>query len=480
MDAEELNNFLTWFKTFGVIDDSVGFTVFSEGGRGAVARQSIEEGQTLFSIPRSLTLSCETSGLPNLFGRDAWKERTLDEGWVGLILCLMYETAQGPSSKWAEYLSILPTHFDTPMFWEDSDLDELKGTSVVVKLGKSEAAQAYEEKLLPAVHSRPDLFSAELIPVYYSLEQYHIMGSRILSRSFHVESWGAKNSDNKIPSSDSAAMDVDEPPEDKENLDATSDDDDDEDEDGEDTAHISMVPVADMLNARFGSENAKLFYEESCLKMVATKKIHAGEQIWNTYGDLPNAELLRRYGHVDLLELPDGSKGNPGDEVEIRADLVTSCLDSVAAEVVQERIDWWLEEGEDDILIIDSSLEVPSALISLTRLLLMDAADWQKARDASKLPKPKLDDQVSRIIKQVLDKRLAEYPTILQVDEQLLAKPLALNMRHSVIVRLGEKRLLKGCIEKLAELEAKKSVKSNNKRKAESQEQNVDVKKGRR
>jgi SET domain-containing protein 6 len=69
-------------------------------------------------------------------------------GWVGLILCMMWETAQGSSSKWSKYLGSfvsgidnapyeltrsdsLPTTFDTPMFWSDLELEELKGTSVV-------------------------------------------------------------------------------------------------------------------------------------------------------------------------------------------------------------------------------------------------------------------------------------------------------------------------------------------------------------
>jgi len=40
-----------------------------------------------------------------------------------------------------------------------------------------------------------------------------------------------------------------------------------------------MVPMADMLNARFESENAKLYHEKHHLRMVSTKAIKAGEQI---------------------------------------------------------------------------------------------------------------------------------------------------------------------------------------------------------
>ena len=84
---------------------------------------------------------------------------------------------------------------------------------------------------------------------------------------------------------------------------------------------------------------------------------------WNTYGDLPNSELLRCFGHVDYLPmtLPNTSPkvfGNPGDVVEIRADVVVRCAvgaslrsqNSIgdAVDGMVERIDWWLEEGGDE------------------------------------------------------------------------------------------------------------------------------------
>src|ERR1700728_2675322 len=39
------------------------------------------------------------------------------------------------------------------------------------------------------LQTRTDLFPAHLNEQHYSIEQYHIMGSRILSRSFTVEKW---------------------------------------------------------------------------------------------------------------------------------------------------------------------------------------------------------------------------------------------------------------------------------------------------
>jgi N-lysine methyltransferase SETD6 len=72
---------------------------------------------------------------------------------------------------------------------------------------------------------------------------------------------------------------------------------------------------------------------------------------WNTYGDPPNSDLLRRYGHVDLVPLPGRDVlGNPADIIEVRADLIIECmsLPDNQRQSIMERIDWWLEQGGDE------------------------------------------------------------------------------------------------------------------------------------
>ncbi|KAL0956810.1 hypothetical protein HGRIS_002923 [Hohenbuehelia grisea] len=396
---------------------------------------------------------------------------------------MMWEEAN--AGKWAAYLASLPSKFDTPMFWNEQDLAELKGTSVVEKLGKEDAERDYREKLLPVISSRKDLFPPHLIPFHYTLERYHIHGSRILSRSFCVEPAPSDASDEPSGTTQNHddAMDVDVPSDSQSHPAATrvhdndgdlSVDQDDEDEEEEDI--VSMVPMADMLNARYGSENAKLFYGANELRMVTTKPIKAGEQIFNTYNDLPNAELLRRYGHVDYLSLPasltqgspNGSAalGNPGDVVELRADLVLTAandriystaappaqnVSAIAAES-QRRIDWWLEMGGDDVFVLEPPSEslLPEDLVSLVRLLC-DDDEWRKAQDKEKPPKAKKDKVVLEVTKQALLKRQALYEGSLEDDEALmnLSSDLPLNKKHATIVRAGEKRILRAILHQL-------------------------------
>ena len=118
--------------------------------------------------------------------------------------------------------------------------------------------------------------------------------------------------------------------------------------------------------------------------------------------------------------------------------------------------------------MLETDLELPEALISMVRLLLLPDDEWAKARDKGKPPKPKVDPQLLSLVLLVLRRRLEEYPTslevrcfgfsslsrwllmrLLQFDVALLSENLLLSKRHAVIVRVGEKQILHGTIVKL-------------------------------
>lgn len=101
------------------------------------------------------------------------------------------------------------------------------------------------------------------------------MGSRILSRSFHVERWeGEQNEDEteqqgeenpdvsmesqkSIDADQSREEDPNQVPHDAEEQEDREGDgnSDSDDEDQENVEDVAMVPMADMLNARYGGEN---------------------------------------------------------------------------------------------------------------------------------------------------------------------------------------------------------------------------------
>ncbi|GAA6058608.1 hypothetical protein JCM10212_004019 [Sporobolomyces blumeae] len=403
--------FLDWFKANGgEVHPAVGFKQFDGMGRGAVALDDIEPDTLLFSIPRPLLLTTSTSALPPLLPAEEWSELS---GWTPLILSMMYERLR--TSTWTPYFDLVPSQdsFHTLMFWTADELEELTGSTVLGKVGKDEADAAFEETVKPFVEKHAAVFGNA---ADYTLDLFHYMGSLVLSRSFHVDSKA------------------------KEESEEDEDDSDDEDEEErEDVADVAAVPFADLLNAKSGCDNARLFYEPQTLNMMSTSRIPAGSQIFNTYADPPNSDLLRRYGHVDEV--------NDADLVEIGLEDVVDVvgegngLDEAERE---KRAEFLLDVGIDDVFAIETNHSIPDELVSAVRAFLLSPEELAKFQKKESPPKPKLDASVAKWVVKVIAKREGEYPTSIEDDERLLKdSSLPLRKRMAVIVRLGEKRILR-------------------------------------
>lgn len=188
---------------------------------------SIQADSVLFSIPRTLLLTTSTSLLPSLLPPTAWESL---QGWSPLILILMYERLRSEvedvEGGWTSYFNIMPAanSFDSLMFWSEAELKELEGSMVLGKIGKEEAEEDFIENVLPFVTEHESIFGNK---DRYTLELFHHMGSLVLSRSFHVEVQGAEEEEES----------------------------DDEEEETESVGDVAMVPMADLLNARSGSDN---------------------------------------------------------------------------------------------------------------------------------------------------------------------------------------------------------------------------------
>ena len=102
---------------------------------------------------------------------------------------------------------VLPTQSETPMFWNEEELAQLKGTEVLPRIGKQKSEEQYTQILLPLIKANPNLFDLDKC----GIDVFHIMGSLVLAYSFGRT--------------------------------------DEDDEDESTTADIAMVPLADMLNA---------------------------------------------------------------------------------------------------------------------------------------------------------------------------------------------------------------------------------------
>jgi SET domain-containing protein 6 len=81
----------------------------------------------LFSIPRTLLLNTSNSKLQSLLTSEEWNSL---KNWTPLILTMMWESQQ-PDSLWKPYFDIMPTQFNSLMFWSQDELKELEGCAVL-------------------------------------------------------------------------------------------------------------------------------------------------------------------------------------------------------------------------------------------------------------------------------------------------------------------------------------------------------------
>ncbi|CAC5404604.1 SETD6 [Mytilus coruscus] len=224
---------------------------------GAVALEDIEEGESLFQIQRSCLLMPQTSTISQQIQNDMDSLKS-SSGWVPLLLSLMYEY-NNPQSKWRPYLDLVPDfkQLDLPMFWTETERKSLlKSTGVIEAVDKdiNNISTEFNDIILPFVKKHSDLFGECCL----NLEFYKQMVAFVMAYSFT------------------------EPP----------------DDEFDDSPPPMMVPMADILN-HVAKNNAQLAFEKDALKMVAIKTIKKGEEIYNTYGQLANWQLLQMYGFAE-------------------------------------------------------------------------------------------------------------------------------------------------------------------------------------
>ncbi|KAK2015059.1 SET domain-containing protein [Colletotrichum eremochloae] len=434
--------FLSWFKSLqgATFHDDIQIVDLrgQNAGRGIVATKDIAPETVLFTIPRKSIINIETSELPKKIpqvftgndGDDEDMENEPLDSWGSLILVMIYEYLQGDASPWRPYFEVLPDKFDTLMFWESPDLEYLKGSAVLSKIGKDEADEMFRSRILPVISANPTIFFPQHVspPTESELLQLaHRMGSIIMAYAFDLE-----------------------------NEEEPEQEDEEWVEDREGKTMLGMVPMADILNAD-AEFNAHVNHGEDDLSVTALRPIKAGEEILNYYGPHPNSELLRRYGYVT-------PKHSRYDVVEIPWDLVQSTLNEqlgLTDEVwkqVAEHVD---PEDLEDVFVLERESGDPDSEGRLTtpaKVQEVSAELEEQLKDVLKaikkirgdlIPdKRKRDEVYQRVVATTLQKLLAQYPTTAEEDEALLASgSLTSRQKMAVEVRLGEKRLIKEALQ---------------------------------
>ncbi|KAF7192783.1 Ribosomal lysine N-methyltransferase 4 [Pseudocercospora fuligena] len=432
MDIDDFQStsdkFLTWLKSTGAtISSKIQLADLRDraAGRGVgmayqLATEDLAEDEELFSIPRTSILTTETSDLPTAISQE------LNDPWLSLILAMVFEYLRGTESPFQFYFDVLPENFDTLMFWTEDELQHLQGSAVVEKIGKEGADTTFSEQLIPIIAKHTDIFKTGSRNNQDLLALCHRMGSTIMAYAFDLEK----------PTSDQSTENVEEWEEDEEQA----------------ILPKGMIPLADMLNADADLNNAKLFYEDDKVVMKTIKPVKAGEELFNDFGPLPRADLLRRYGYVT-------SNYAKYDVVEISSDLIRDrAKEMLKVDENDLYVKWQYAEEQG---VLDGAYDIaragseegqfPEELCVFLNLLVSTKAEFEKMAKKDKLPKADLSNEAKKLLRTILVHRYAEYPA-----ETTASEPASGRMQMARQVIDGEKEVIREAIEAVTDANTNK------------------------
>ncbi|XP_072520119.1 N-lysine methyltransferase setd6 [Salminus brasiliensis] len=428
---EPLQNFLLWCEEENLTLSNKVY--LSKEGTvaeyGMLAKDDIEEGHVLFSIPRQTLLHQGTSKTQKVLeeGKECLESSS---GWVPLLLALMYEYTC-PESHWKPYLALW-TDFrklDHPMFWSKEERERLlKGTGIpeAVDTDLSNIQNEYNETVLPFMRSHPELWD----PERHSVELYKSLVAFVMAYSFQE------------PLEDDEEDEVPNPP--------------------------MMVPMADLLN-HVSDHNANLEYTPDCLKMVAMRQIKKGEEIFNTYGQMANWQLLHMYGFAE----PFSTNSNDTADIQM-SDMYKAAVQATKSEAEQRLlVEKWsvlceMEMvGEKGVFVFGKNGSLTDTeLYTTLKVLCMSKEDFKEFQENEGWEEDDGDDEESkmaqalsfeglpemapawkRLLRAAAGFTIDQYSEDMESDRRLLDEPGALGKlgpreSKALHVRLGQKSIL--------------------------------------
>ena len=231
-------------------------------GRGLLAFRKIQQGEKIIEIPENLILKTQEMNTENI-GKDDFNE------YDSLAISLIQQRAVGDKSNWKIYFDILPREEDLNLTfrWKIQDIAFLRGSKTVsASLYLREKIHGQFERLEETVFSRNPMKYPKSI---FNITSWEWALSVLLSRAIFLQ-----------------------------NL-----------------KKVSLVPYADFMNHNpFSSsyiDSKKIaFSKNNEIVMYADKDYNKFDQIFTSYGQKANLDLMVLYGF--LLER------NPYDSIELR------------------------------------------------------------------------------------------------------------------------------------------------------------------
>ncbi|KAK4801138.1 hypothetical protein SAY86_021625 [Trapa natans] len=253
-----------WLSDSGLPPQKMAIEKVKIGERGLVALKNIRKGEKLLFVPPPLFITADSEWSCPEAGEVLKRNGVPD--WPLIATYLISEASLMKSSRWNNYIAALPRQPYSLLYWTRAELDRYLEASQIRERAIeriNNVVGTYNDLSQRIFSKHPELFPEEV----FNMETFKWSFGILLSRLV------------RLPSMD---------------------------------GRVALVPWADMLNHSCDVETF-LDYDKSSQGVVFTtdRSYEPGEQVFISYGQKSNGELLLSYGFVPK----EGT--NPSDSVEL-------------------------------------------------------------------------------------------------------------------------------------------------------------------
>ncbi|PFH56075.1 hypothetical protein XA68_17116 [Ophiocordyceps unilateralis] len=310
-----------WLKQSGAFGvDGIEVADFPVTGRGVKALRSFKEGDCILTIPSACLWKVEGARADPLLGpvlRSARPPLSVEDTLAVYLLFVKSRTSGYEGRR--HHIAAIPQSYSASIFFTDDELRVCEGSSLFTLTSQLEqrVQDDYRRLHVRLLSQHRDLFP----PDHFTMEDYKWALCSVWSR----------------------AMDF-----------AVS----------ETTSVRLVAPLADMLNHSLDAKQCHAYDPKSGdLSILAAKDYQVGDQIFISYGSVPNNRLLRLYGFV----LPD----NPNDSY----DLVLQTSPMAPLYEQKERL-WALAGlGSTCTISLTPKVPLPNSVLRYLRIQRLDESN---------------------------------------------------------------------------------------------------------
>ncbi|XP_031830479.1 SET domain containing 3 [Nomia melanderi] len=395
-----IGQFISWLKENEASFDGASVAEFPGYDLGLKAERNFLENELILSIPRELTFSIHNVA-PELacLQNDPLIQHMPQ---VALAIALLIERHK-ENSKWKPYLDILPTSYTTVLYMTAAEMIELKGSptlEIALKQCRNIARQySYFTKVF---QSNNNAVSAILRDVF-TYERYCWAVSTIMTRQ------------NLIPSEDGSRM-----------------------------IH-ALIPMWDMCNHVNGRITTDFNTTSNRCECYALRNFKKGDQIFISYGPRTNSDFFVHSGFVYMDNKEDGFKLRLG----------ISKADSLQKERIEllNKLDL---PSVGEFLLKPGTEPISDLLLAFLRVFSMrkqELTHWLRSDRVYDLKhmdcalETIVEENVRKFLLTRLQLLIANYPTTLKEDLQLLETSLPQMRKLAIQLRVTEKKILLAALE---------------------------------